>query len=63
MSLLGLLVLLIIIGVIFWAARALIAAFKIPEPIGTVIIVLLVIISLIMVLNQFGVGIPGIRLK
>ena len=62
MSLLSLLIGLIILGVVGWCARALIAAFKIPEPIATVIIVLLVLLSLFVVLGWFGVP-TGIRLR
>ena len=54
MNLIGLLVALIIIGVVFWAVRAICAAFSIPPPIVTVIYVLLVIIVLVWVLNAFG---------
>lgn len=66
MTLIGLLVLVIILGVAFWAVRALSAAFSIPEPIRTVILVLLVIVALIVVLNAFGVttlGSSTLRLK
>ena len=62
MSLLGLLVALIIIGVVFWAARKLIAAFAIPEPIATVVYVVLVLICLFWILQQLGVA-PGLRLS
>lgn len=53
MSLIGILIALIIIGVVFWAATKLIAAFQIPEPIGTVIIVLLVVVCLVFLVSQF----------
>lgn len=55
MSLLGILVALIIIGVVFWAARKLIAAFSIPEPIATVIMVVLVIVCLFWIVGELGV--------
>jgi hypothetical protein len=61
-SLLGIIILLIIIGIIFWAARALIAAFSIPQPIATVIYVILVLVVLLYLLNQIGVG-PAIRVR
>lgn len=61
MSILGILIAIIIIGVLLWAARALIAAFKIPDPIATIIYVVLVILVLIWVLSQLGVG-TGLRL-
>lgn len=60
MSLIGLIVLLIVIGVLFWAARSLTAAFGIGEPIRTVILVLLTVVALVIVLNAFGVSVPGL---
>lgn len=64
MSLIGLLLLIIVVGVVIWAARRLMAAFSIGEPIATVIYVLLVIALLIVVLNAFGVntGLGSLRL-
>jgi len=61
MSLIGILIVLIIIGVVFWAARALIGAFGIPDPIATVVYVILVLLALVWILNQFGYG-PALRL-
>lgn len=54
MSIIGLLVLLIIFCVVVWAARALLAAFAVPEPIATVVWVLIVLVAVFMVVNQFG---------
>jgi hypothetical protein len=62
MTLLGVLLLIIVVGVVLWAARALMAAFSIGEPIQTVIWVLLVIVILIVVLNAFGVN-TGLNLR
>ena len=61
MSLIGILIVLIIIGVVFWAARALIGAFAIPDPIATVVYIVLVLIVLLWLLNQVGYG-PNIRI-
>ncbi len=55
MSLIGLLILLIVFCVILWAARALLAAFSIGEPISTVVWVLIVLIAVFALLGQFGV--------
>lgn len=55
MSILGLLVLIIIVGTVLWAARALLTAFGIGDPIRTVIWVVLVLLLLILVLNSLGV--------
>lgn len=54
MTIIGLLVFLIILGVLFWAVRALSVAFGIPAPVVTVIYVLLVVIALLWVLSAFG---------
>jgi len=56
MDLIGLVILLIIIGVIFWAVRALSGAFGIPQPIVTVIYVILVILVLVYLLQLIGGG-------
>ncbi len=58
MTLLGLLLLIIILGVVFWAAKALLGAFGVPEPIRTVILVLLTLVALVLVLQSFGVSTP-----
>lgn len=55
-SLVGLLVGLIIIGLVFWAVRALCAAFGIGEPITTVIYVILVIFIVLWLVSFMGYG-------
>ena len=54
MTLMSLLVFVIIIALVFWALRTLAPALKIPEPIVTVIYVLLVIFSILFLLRAFG---------
>jgi hypothetical protein len=61
MSLLSLLVTILAFAVVFWAARRLLAAFSIGEPIATVIYVLLVILFLAYLLSAIGV-LPGMRI-
>ncbi len=65
MSLLGLLVLLVVFCVIVWAARALLTAFAVPDPIATVVWVLIVLIAVFALLDQFGIvgTSPIIRLR
>lgn len=58
MSLLGILVVLLVACVVLWAARALLAAFGIGDPIATVVYVLLVLIILFWLLGAFGVTAP-----
>ncbi len=53
--LLTLLVLLVVLGVVYWAVHRLAAAFGIPAPIVTVVDVVLVIIGVFYVLSIFGV--------
>lgn len=55
-------VILIIMGLLWWAVNKLSAAFGIPEPIKSVIIVALVIICVIFVLYALlGGGVPSLR--
>ena len=60
-SLVGLLVGLIIICLIFWAARAILNAFKIEDPIATLVYVFLVIIVIFWLVSLLGVG-PSIHI-
>ncbi len=62
MSLLGILVLLVIFGLVWWAATRLMAAFGIGEPVHTIVVVVLVILFVLVLLGQLGIG-PGIRLS
>ncbi len=55
MSLLGLLVLLLVLCAIIWAARALLSAFSIGEPISTVVWVIIVLICVFAFANEAGV--------
>ena len=65
MDLISLLLLIIVIGLIFWAVRALAGAFSVPQPIVTVIYVLLVIICVLWLLQAFGLSthVPPLRLN
>jgi hypothetical protein len=56
MSLIGLLITLVIFCTIVWAARALMAAFGIGDPIATIVWVVLVLIFLFWLLNAFNGG-------
>lgn len=55
MSLIGLLVSLLIILVLFWAVRALLAAFGVGDPIATVVQVIFGVIIVLWLAGQFGV--------
>ena len=64
MDLISLLVVLISIGLIFWAVRTLAAVFAVPAPIITVIHVVLVVIVVLYLLQALGLwqGGWGLRL-
>ena len=66
MSLIGLLILLVVFCVIIWAARAILAAFAVPEPIRTVVwvvIVLLCVFALVDQVGLLGTSGPFLRLR
>lgn len=52
--LLTLIVVIIVLGLIYWAVHRLAGAFGVPPPIVTIIDVLLVVIFVIYLLNVFG---------
>ena len=60
MSIIGLLVALVLLCLVLWAAQKLIAAFGIQDPIRTVIWVVVVILAVLIVLGY--VGGPGLHL-
>jgi hypothetical protein len=63
-SLIGLLVALIVVCVVIYCAKLLIAAFAVPQPIATLIYVVIVLICLLVILQQvgiFGWGVVHIR--
>jgi hypothetical protein len=59
MDIVSLIVLLVIIGLLFWAVATLGATFGIPAPIITVIQVLLVIVVVLGILRAFGLWSGG----
>ena len=65
MSLLALLFVLLVFCVVIWAARSLMAAFGIGDPIATVVYVVLVVVCLWWLAGQLGVisGGPVLRLR
>jgi uncharacterized membrane protein len=58
-------VFLIIIGLVFWAVKMLSGAFGIPQPIVTVIYVILVVFIVLYLLQALGLysGGPSLRLR
>ena len=56
MNIVSLLLTLIVIGLVFWAVRALLAAFSIGDPIATVCYVLLVVLVVLWLVQVLGGG-------
>jgi hypothetical protein len=56
MNLIGLLIVLLIFCIVAWAARALMAAFGVGDPIATVVYVIIVVIGLLWLVNLLGYG-------
>jgi len=65
MSIIGLLVVVILLCVVVWAVRTLMAAFALPQPIQAVIMVLIVVIVVLWIVSQLGMlsGGPVLRLR
>ncbi len=63
MSLVGLLIWLLIFAIVLWAARSILAAFGIGDPIATIVQVVIVLIFLLALLNVFtGHGLGTLRI-
>jgi hypothetical protein len=60
MSIIGLLVALVLVCLVIWAARAILTAFAIQDPIRTVIWVAIVILAVLILLGY--VGGPGLHI-
>lgn len=56
MPILSILIALLILCVVYWAAEKLMAAFGVGEPIHTVVIVLLVILALVYLFSLISAG-------
>jgi len=66
MILLDLLVVLIVIGLFWWASTAILAAFSIGNPIAGLVQVLIVCIAVLWVMQIFGLlnsGFPALRVR
>lgn len=63
MTLIGLLVIVLIACVIWWAIISMIRAFGIGEPVATVVKVVLVVIFVLWLISALGYGVPGLMLK
>lgn len=64
MSLLGILLAVLVLCVVVWAARSLLAAFSVGDPIRTVVIVVLVVLCLVWFLGAVGfMPVGSLRLR
>jgi hypothetical protein len=54
MSIIGLLVALVVVCLLFWAVRKILAAFAIGDPIATLVQVALVVLVILWLLSSFG---------
>lgn len=50
----GLIIVLIVVGVLFWAANRILAVLPIEEPFKTIIYVLIVLLAVFFILSLFG---------
>lgn len=57
-SLIGLLVALVLIGLLFWAAQRILSVIPLAEPFKTIVYVLLVVFAVLVCLDLFGL-LPG----
>ena len=63
MSIIGILLFVLILCVVIWAVRALLAAFSVPEPIATVVWVVAVLLCLLAALDETGVLGTGLSFR
>lgn len=64
MSLISLLIVLLIFCVILWAARTLLAAFNVGNPIASVVYVIIVLVMVVWVIQSLGlVGGPVLSIR
>lgn len=62
MSIVSILVALLLVCVLFWAARALMTAFDIKDPIATVVYVVLVVLVIAWAFGGSGLSLGSLRL-
>jgi hypothetical protein len=63
MSLLGILIALIVIGLLLWAIRTVLGVIAIPEPFKTIIWVIVVVVACLMFLEMSGLYHFNINLR
>lgn len=63
MSIVSIILAVIVIGVLFWAVKSLLAAFNVGEPISTVVLVLLVLLVVVALLGGGGLNLGSLSLR
>lgn len=58
---LSLLVLLVILALVAWGARAVMAGLGAPQWLQTVVLVIVLVFAVVLVANAFGIATPGLR--
>lgn len=58
MTILGLLVALLLVALVIWVVRTLLPAFGVPEPIATVVWVIVVVVCVLWLVGQLGGPVP-----
>jgi len=58
---LSLLVILVVLALIGWGARAVLAGMGAPAWLNTVVIVIVCVIAVVLIANAFGIATPGLR--
>ena len=61
MALLGLLVVLVVLALVVWGARAVLAGLGAPAWLVQVVVVIALVVAVILVANAFGIATPGLR--
>lgn len=60
MGLLSLLVILVVLGLVGWGARAVLAGLSAPPWLQTVVVVILLVFAVVLVAQAFGIPTPGL---
>lgn len=58
-ALINLLVVLLIVGVVWWAVTSIIALLPLPSPVGQIVRIILILILCLIVINALLVFLPG----
>jgi hypothetical protein len=54
-SLITLIVIVLLVGLLFWALRFALAQMSVPQPVSTIILIVLALVVVLILLRQYGV--------